>query len=160
MNDLAKKLNITKDDYQGQTFEGNACKTILANTDNMRIFLEVHDKEEFVPFIDTLEAFEEVVQTCFGFEYNEQYEEKIELFEKRWMHLKEEFRITVPNKCHIIFTHVKDFIFAHKMSLGILSEQVVQACHSKWIKLWESSYKIRNLDSELYGVGMTNPIKF
>ena len=99
----------------------------------------------------SLEAFEEVVQTCFGFEYNEQYEEKIEFFEKRWMPLKEEFGITVPNKCHIIFTHVKDYIFSHKISLGSLSEQVVEACHSKWIKLWESSYKIRNLDSELYG---------
>ena len=80
IDDLAKKLNITKDDYQGQTFEGNACKTILANTDNMRIFLEVNHKEEFVPFIDTFEAFEEVVQTCFGVEYNEQYEEKIDFF--------------------------------------------------------------------------------
>ena len=68
---------------------------------------------------------------------------KIELFEKKWMNLKEQFGITVPNKCHIIFTHVKEFIFAKKMALGSLSEQVVEACHSKWIKLWESSYKIR-----------------
>ena len=127
MDSLAKKLNITKDNYQGQTFEGNACKTILANTDNMRIFLEVNDKEEFVPFIDTLEAFEEVVDTCFGYEYNEKYEEKIELFEKKWMNLKEQTNAT----CHIIFTHGKECIFAKKMSLGSLSEQVVEACHSK-----------------------------
>ena len=103
--------------------------------------METNDKEEFVPFVDTLE---EVVETCFGYEYNEKYEEDIEFFEKKWMTLKEQFGITVPNKCHIIFTHVKEFIFAKKMALGSLSEQVVEVCHSKWIKLWESSYKIRN----------------
>ena len=151
MNELAKVLNIIKDDYQGQTFEGNACKTILANTDIMRIFLEVNDKEDYVPFIDTLESFEEVVETCFGFVYNENFEEKIELFEKKWMHLKQNFNITIPNKCHIIFTHVKEFIFVKKIPLGHLSEQVVEATHSKWIQLWESSFKIRNLDSQLYG---------
>ena len=49
------------------------------------------------------------------------------------------------------FPHVKEFIFVKKIPLGHLSEQVVEATHSKWIQLWESSFKIRNLDSQLYG---------
>ena len=73
----------------------------------MRIFLEVDEKEYYLPFIGTLESFEEVVETCFGFTYNENFDENIELLEKKWMHLKQNFNITIPNKCHIIFTHVR-----------------------------------------------------
>ena len=119
--------------------------------DELAKVLEVNEKEGYLPFIDTLESFEKIVETCFGFTYNEIFEEKIELFEKKWMHLKQNFNITIPNKCHIIFTHVKEFIFVKKIPLGHLSEQVVEATHSKWIQIWESSFKIRNLDSQLYG---------
>ena len=44
--------------------------------------MEANDKEEFVPFVHTLEAFEEVVETCFGYEYNEKYEEKFNFLRK------------------------------------------------------------------------------
>ena len=104
--------------------------------------MEVNDKEEYIPFIDTLEAFEEVVETCFGFEYNEQYEEKIELFEKSWMHLKEEFGITIPNKCHIIFTHVKDYILPTKCHLEVCQNRLLKLAILSGL----NSYKIRNLD--------------
>ena len=118
---------------------------------HLYVIIEVNEKSEYLPFIDTLESFEEVVETCFGYSYNENFEEKIEIFEKKWMHLRQNFNITIPKKCNIIFTHVKEFIFVKKIPLGHLSEQVVEATHSKWIQLWESSFKIRNLDSQLYG---------
>ena len=92
--------------------------------DELAKVLEVNEKEDYLPFIDTLESFEEVVETCFGYSYNENFEEKIEIFEKKWMHLKQNFNIAIPNKCHIIFTHVKEFIFVKKMPLGYLSEQL------------------------------------
>ena len=151
MNNLAKNLNIVKDEYQGKTFEGKACKTILGNTDIMRVYFEVFEKEEYLPFIDTLEAFEQVVETCFGYTYHDNYEEKIDNFEKKWMELNENFNVSIPNKCHIIFTHVKEFIFVKKVPLGQFSEQSLETCHQKWIQLWNRSYKVRNLESELYG---------
>ena len=49
----------------------------------MRVYFEVFEKEEYLPFIDTLEAFEQVVETCFGYTYHDNYEEKIENFEKK-----------------------------------------------------------------------------
>ena len=49
--------------------------------------LEVNEKEGYLPFIDTLESFEMIVETCFGFTYNENFEEKIE-FLRKIMHLK------------------------------------------------------------------------
>ena len=42
-------------------------------------------------------------------------------------------------------------IFVKKVPLGQFSEQSLETCHQKWIQLWNSSYKIRNLESELYG---------
>ena len=56
---------------------------------HLYVFIEVNEKSEYLPFIDTLESFEEVVETCFGYSYNENFEEKIEIFEKKWMHLKQ-----------------------------------------------------------------------
>ena len=85
-------------------------KAILGNTDIIRVYLEVIEKEEFIPFVDTLEAFEQVVETCFGYTYHENYAETIESFEKKWMELKNKYNNTIPNKCHIIFTHVKELI--------------------------------------------------
>ena len=91
--------------------------------DELAKVLEVNEKEDYLPFIDTLESFEEIVETCFGFTYNptynENFEEKIELFEKKLMLLKQNFNITIPNKCHIIFTHIKEFIFSRKFLLAI-----------------------------------------
>ena len=92
-----------------------------------------------------------MVETCFGYTYHDNYEEKIEIFEKNWMELNKNFNVTIPNKCHIIFTHVKEFIFVKKVPLGQFSEQSLETCHQKWIQLWNRSYKIRNLESELYG---------
>ena len=126
-------------------------KAILGNTDIIRVYLEVIEEEEFIPFVDTLEAFEQVVETCFGYTYHDNYDEKIETFEKKWMELNKKFKVTIPNKCHIIFTHVKEFIFVKKVPLGQFSEQSLETCHQKWIQLWNRSYKIRNLESELYG---------
>ena len=51
---------------------------------HLYVFIEVNEKSEYLPFIDTLESFEEIVETCFGFTYNENFEEKIELFEKNY----------------------------------------------------------------------------
>ena len=55
-------------------------------------------------------SFEEVVETCFGFVYNENFEEKIELFEKKWMHLQQNFNITIQNKCNVIFMSKNSFL--------------------------------------------------
>ena len=116
----------------------------------MRLYIEVIEKEECLPFVDILETFEQMVET-FGYSYHHNYEEKIEEFENKWMELKETFNVTVQNKCHIIFTHVKEFIFVKKVPIGQFSEQSLETCHQKWSQLWERSYKIRNLESELYG---------
>jgi hypothetical protein len=82
----------------------------------MRLYIEVIEKEECLPFVDILETFEQMVET-FGYSYHHNYEEKIEEFENKWMELKETFNVTVQNKCHIIFTHVKEFIFVKKCLL-------------------------------------------
>ena len=66
------------------------------------------------------------------------------------MNLKNSFGISVPTKCHIIFRHVKDFIQEKRQPIGLLSEQVVEATHSKWSNIWDN-YKVRHLHREEYG---------
>ena len=54
--------------------------------DELAKVLEVNEKEDYLPFIDILESFKDIVETCFGFTYTENFGEKIELFVKKWMH--------------------------------------------------------------------------
>ena len=125
-------------------------QTILKNTKKIEELLFEEQKENLMPFVNTLEAFKEVVETCFGYSFHENFDRAIEKFEEMWMNLKNSFGISVPTKCHIIFRHVKDFIQEKRQPIGMLSEQVVEATHSKWSNIWDN-YKVRHLHREEYG---------
>ena len=57
-----------------------------------------------------------------------------------------EYGIPVPNKCHIIFSHLEDFIERQCRPLGEFSEQVVEAAHQKLDKIWQW-YSVKCVES-------------
>ena len=66
------------------------------------------------------------------------------------MILHQIFKVTIPNKLHVIFEHVPYFIEKHKKPLGEFSEEVVEATHQKFDTVW-SSYKVKDVESEIQG---------
>ena len=97
-----------------------------------------------------MEGLLKVKQSCFGFALEESYKKDIENFRDSWVQLNIEFGIPVSNKCHIIFSHLEDFIERQQRPLGEFSEQVVEACHQKLDKIWQW-YCVKNVESEIHG---------
>ena len=73
-----------------------------------------------------------------------------------WNILHENFGETIPNKCHVIFSHVPEFIKRQKKTLGEFSEQVVESAHQKLDQIWQW-YIAKDLEKELHG---TNFLKY
>ena len=67
--------------------------------------------------------------------------------DEKWTQLKEKFSVCIPNKCHIIFDHLEEFIIRKNRPLGEFSEQVVEASHQKLKQIWEW-YIVKDLESE------------
>lgn len=87
--------------------------------------------DDFHIFVDTFQALNDVKKSCFGFTLAENYSEKIKLMEEKWTQLNEKFKVSIPNKCHIIFDYLDEFIIRKNRPLREFSEQVVEASHQK-----------------------------
>ena len=99
INQLPLKYSLVREDYFGKTFEGNEVNKLLKHIDELRKILPEDDHI----FVDNFESLNEVKQACFGFVLEENYKEKIRKFEKKWMKLHENYKVSIPNKCHVIF---------------------------------------------------------
>ena len=73
--------------------------------------------------------------------------------DEKWTQLKEKFSVSIPNKCHIIFDHLEEFIIRKNRPLGEFSEQVVESSHQKLKQIWEwyTWYIVKDLESESQG---------
>ena len=61
-----------------------------------------------------------------------------------------DFDIPFSNKCHIIIEHIPQVIERTGKSLFLSSEQVVEASHAKFDKMWQR-YKVLDLERETHG---------
>ena len=63
-----KDLKLVPENYQGDVFEGNACREFLKQADklnNPKIHKNVHNLS-IVPFINVFKAMDKVVECCFS----------------------------------------------------------------------------------------------
>ena len=146
VNEFFKKLCIVKESYQGKTFEGNELQNFLDHLEELRAYVP----EEFVDYIEALEALRILKKSCFGFTLDPDWYKSIRNFELKWIVLKVKFKVSVINKCHIIFTHVEQQILRTGRALGEFSEQAVEACHQKFKVIWEW-YKVKDVECEEHG---------
>ena len=82
------------------------------------------------PIIETMKAFNDVVESCFGKELVEGYKEKISVFKDCYMSLV----LSITPKVHIVFQHITEFLamrstLEEKKGLGYWSEQAFEAMH-------------------------------
>ena len=69
---------------------------------------------------------------------------QFEDFTQNWYNLHSKYKLSIPNKVHIIMDHVGDYIEATNKGLGQVSDQIVEAAHSALNKRLVSSNYITN----------------
>lgn len=142
----AEECNVARVDvYRGKLgFEGNSCKILLNNVDKLRRLSNKYNIT-CLQYVDTLEKFRNVVDSCFSTHLEENYETKISEFRDSYLALG----IPVTSKIHTIFYHVKQFCAEHGIGLGFYSEQAFESVHYDFNKTW-ANFKIK-VGDESYG---------
>ena len=102
-------------------------------------------------FLETLESFRDVVDSCFGFLLDPYYKQVLAKFRDKFSVLQKMFNVSMTNKLHIISTHVEDFCDQVGRGLGEYSEQETENAHSALKMIWDR-YRVRDLNSKVYHV--------
>ena len=145
MDRFLERHNIARKSYQGQqSLEGNQTKMFLDSQEKLRAaYMEVGRLQEALPYIETLEALQDVVKQCFGNKLVVGYEESIARFSSLYLKLPE----TVTPKVHIIMFHVVPYLRlinqdGGERGLGFMSEQAFEAVHAKMITKLGQGYQV------------------
>ena len=94
--------NVTKPSQQNRTSGTTRSNKLLKLTSE----LKKNVPEYLHIFVDCMDSQNDVKKACFGFTLEQNYKEKIEELEDLWNILHDNFGVTIPNKCHVIFSHV------------------------------------------------------
>ena len=144
---LASKHIELEPYHGGQTLEGNECSKVLRNLESL---------EEVIPatfsiFLETLKAFRDVVESCFGFLLDPFYKMVLARFRSQFKMLQEKFQVSMTNKIHIICIHVEEFCDLVGRGLGEFSEQETENSHSAFDFILDR-YRVKDMNSPVYHV--------
>ena len=142
------KLYIVREAYQGKTFEGNQCRKILKNIENLNIPTELN------PFKNALKSLYTLVKLCYKQELPEEseYSSIINHFKSDYLVLVRHFNVSVSNKLHIIFDHLKDYFDGTKLSLVKTSDELIESMHQfVHRRLVRSGYHVKDVLNPLHG---------
>ena len=138
------------------SFEGNHARKLLRIIGRMRhevdhLESENANKERIEKIIGTLEAFDEVVVTCFSKQLIGDYKAAIAAFSEAYMELHEVYKVTVPVKAHLIMDHVVPQIERRHpgYGIGVVTEQAFESAHHSFSVEWEKT-KINSISHPDY----------
>ena len=161
VNKFLKKHNIHRAEYQGShSFEGNHARKLLRVAPEMRPAVEQlsgdHNMDRILRIISVMEAFDEVVESCFSVHLVGDYEEKIRVFTKLYMSLNKDYKVSVTSKAHLVSHVINQINTRHPgYGIGAMTEQSFESCHHafkmEWLKTKvdpdHSDYAQRHLDA-------------
>ena len=130
-------LHIQPSPYHGGQFEGNECRKLLKNVDVLHQLAETNSVHQTFSIIEAFKCFNLVVEACFGFILQPDFDEKIEAFKRSYLMIP---GASVTPKVHMVFHHITDFISRKGSPLGPYSEQSVETAHQDFHQHW-SRYK-------------------
>ena len=104
---------------------------------------------QFIPYIDLMKSFKDVLDSCLGFKLDPFYQDRVENFGKRLDQVKKEFGMSESNKLHIVRVHISEFCSEKNESLGKYSEQEVENTHSAYEAVW-ARYWIKDINHAQY----------
>ena len=152
----AKLANCVKAEYFGGVFEGNECRRMLNFTIQVkakvweiihaRDAVEAEDiriQEEdgkrldgarcILKILSCMEAFEAVVDGCFGWELYDNFQQIIGAFRASFLALRSElWRPSITPKMHVVFDHVGWWCNKYGRGLGLVSEQALESIHARF----------------------------
>lgn len=144
-----QKLHLISKQYQGEKFEGNACRRLLKEADklNDEEILQGTPIFKVLPIIETLKTLDKLVDASF----------KAERLDDTWKKhldmLKRIFPATGLShtlKVHVLFEHLGHGLhFLNGNSHGKWSEQAGESIHREFLKYW-SKYQVNDLKAENY----------
>ena len=141
-----KSLYIVREAYQGKTFEGKQCRLILKNIEKINFPLI------FQPFKTALLAHRNLVHLCYKEVLPENYAEVINQIKYAYEILVIKFNVTVSNKFHIIFHHLKEYFDKTGLSLVKTSDELIENMHQYVEKrMVKSGYKVKDILNPLHG---------
>ena len=73
-------LNMKLGPYHGDMFEGNDCRKLLRNVDELQQLAEAESAFQVFGFIKALRKFDAVVKSCFGSDLEDDFLDKIQQF--------------------------------------------------------------------------------
>ena len=157
VNEFLDDNNVHRAEYQGShSFEGNHARKLLRIIGRMRHevdFLESEgaDKERIRKIIATLEAFDEVVVTCFSKQLIGDYKAAIRAFSEAYMELHKVYKVTVPVKAHLVMNHVSLQIERRHpgYGIGVVTEQAFESAHHSFKMEWAKT-KINDINHPDY----------
>lgn len=134
-----KEISVHRSEYHGlYSFEGNQARKLLKKIgglmDSARR-LPRKTKSRIKEIIGVMEAFDLVVERCFGIHLNGDYEEAIRDFSVKYRALN----IPVIPKVHLVEDHVVQSIqMKHPdLGMGAYTEQSFESCHHDFTVEWE-----------------------
>ena len=142
---LASKHIVLEPYNGGQTLEGNDCNKVLKNLESLEEVIPA----TFSSFLETLKAFRDVVDSCFGFLLDPYYKQVLSRFRSQFKRLQEEFNVSTTNKIHIICFHVEEFCDLVGRGLGEFSEQETENAHSAFDSMFDR-YRVKDIKSPVY----------
>lgn len=147
-----KKLNLISKCYQGEIFEGNACRELLKKADALadpQIYSGV-GYFKLVPFISAFKSMDKLVTLCFGTRASPDQENvKKCMSDLRKAFLSTEVSETL--KIHVATRHIDQCLYflPNDEGLGLWSEQAGESVHQEFLKFWKR-YKKNSLDNPTY----------
>ena len=157
MDKFLDENSVHRTEYQGShSFEGNHARKLLRIIGRMRhevdhLESENANKERIEKIIGTLEAFDEVVVTCFSKQLIGDYKAAIAAFSEAYMELHEVYKVTVPVKAHLIMDHIVPQIERRHpgYGIGVVTEQAFESAHHSFSVEWEKT-KINSISHPDY----------
>lgn len=147
-----KKIKLIPKNYQGEVFEGNACRKLLNEADKL---LNSDVSAEMKGIISAFKSMNKVVQDCFS--TNEVGSE----LDKHINELNKNFKSTGVSetlKMHVLLKHLKHCLhFLDKRGLGLWSEQAGESIHREFLKFWER-YKVNDVTDPSYSTQLEKAV--
>ena len=120
--------HVEKDEYHGGTFNGNACRKLLKNTELLQLTCPMH----CLKYVEVFRAFKCVVDTCYGTVLHPDFQVHIQQFRQSF----EALEISDTPKIHAVFFHVPQFCLKYACGLGRHSEQASESVHAHFKSVW------------------------
>lgn len=147
-----RKLKLVPKSYQGEIFEGNACRALLKQADKL-LDPEIYEEcgpLKLVPYVSAFKAMDKIVNKFFSSKKVDSTDSELNRCVKELKKAFEATSVSKTLKIHVVVDHLADCLrYLNGNGLGCWSEQAGESIHRKFLIYWDK-YKTNMIDDESY----------